>query len=237
VGHSFGNLFLTAMNEITGDLEQAIAASSKVLAIRGQVLPSTLSDVKLWADLSDGRRIEGESAIPRAGGRIIQVGCTPSHPPAVPNAIKAIQEADFIVIGPGSLYTSIIPNLLVPEIVDAIAHRQVPRIYVCNVMTEPGETQGYTVSDHIRAIDQACGKPLFDAILVQRRSPSEVALERYATVGAGPVYMDRETVLSSGRRIILANVMEESPYGAVRHHPQRLARVLMRWYSRTQGIW
>lgn len=237
VGHSFGNLFLTAMNDITGDLEQAIAASSKVLAVRGQVLPATLSDVKLWADLSDGRRIEGESKIPEAAGQIINVGCTPSNPPALPRAIKAIKEADFIVIGPGSLYTSIIPNLLVPEIVTAIAEQKVPRIYVCNVMTEPGETQGYAVSDHIRAIDHACAKPLFDAVLVQRRSPSDTALDRYARVGAEPVFLDRETVLTSGRRIILANVMEESIYGSVRHHPQRLAKVLMRWYSRTQGLW
>jgi len=237
VGHSFGNLFLTAMNEITGDLEQAIAASSKVLAVRGQVLPATLSDVKLWAELSDGRRIEGESQIPQAKGRILQVGCTPSHPPALPKAIKAIQEADFIVIGPGSLYTSIIPNLLVPEIVAAIAQRDVPRIYVCNVMTEPGETEGYSVSDHIRAIDQACGRPLFDAVLVQRKPPSAVVQQRYAQVGAVPVLLDRDTVIASGRRIILANVMDERPNGSVRHDPQRLAKVLMRWHTRTLGLW
>lgn len=236
-GHSFGNLFLTAMNDVTGDLEQAIAASSKVLAVRGQVLPATLSDVKLWAELSDGRRIEGESKIPAANGKIVTMGCSPSAPPALPKAIKAIREADFIVFGPGSLYTSIIPNLLVPEIADALAARKVPRIYVCNVMTEPGETLDYAVSDHIRAIDQVCGKPLFDAVLVQRRGPTEVAQQRYAQVGASPVYLDRETVLSSGRRIILANVMEESASGSVRHHPQRLAKVLMRWYSRTQGLW
>ena len=110
-GHSFGNLFLTAMSDITGDLEQAIAASSKVLAVRGQVLPATLSDVRLWADLADGRRIEGESNITAAGGNIVKIGCTPSNPPALPKALQAIQEADYIIIGPGSLYTSVIPNL------------------------------------------------------------------------------------------------------------------------------
>ncbi|MEM0981029.1 MAG: gluconeogenesis factor YvcK family protein [Cyanobacteria bacterium P01_H01_bin.58] len=235
VGHSFGNLFLTAMNEVTGDLEQAIAASSKVLAVRGQVLPATLSDVKLWAELEDGRRIEGESSITEAMGRIVTLGCTPSNPPALPKAIKAIQEADCIIIGPGSLYTSIIPNLLVPEIVEAIARRKVPRIYICNVMTEPGETQGYSVADHIRAIDRACGKPLFDAVLVQRRPPLPEVQKRYAKVGATPVLLDRETVLASGRRIILANVLDEDSL-SVRHHPQRLARVLTRWYYRTQGL-
>lgn len=237
MGHSFGNLFLTAMNEITGDLEQAIAASSKVLAVRGQVLPATLSDVKLWADLEDGRRIEGESNIAKAMGDIVTLGCTPGNPPAVPKVIRAIQEADCIIMGPGSLYTSVIPNLLVPEIVAAIAQRKVPRIYICNIMTEPGETHGYAVSDHIRAIDRVCGKSLFGAVLVQRRPPSPFAQERYAKVGAAPVPLDREAVIASGRRIILANVMEEQPDGSVRHDPQKLARVLVRWYSRTEGLW
>ena len=236
VGHSFGNLFLTAMNEVTGDVEQAIAASSKVLAVQGQVLPSTLSDVKLWAQLSDGRHIEGESKITEAKGRIVAIGCTPADPPALPRALKAIREADYIVIGPGSLYTSIIPNLLVPDIAAAIAQRRVPSIYVCNVMTEPGETDGFTVSDHIRAIDTACGQSMFDAVLVQRRPPSNLAQERYAQAGSEPVLIDREAIIASGRRIVLANVIEESDAGAVRHSPTRLARVLMRWYSRAMGI-
>ncbi|MGF1566471.1 MAG: uridine diphosphate-N-acetylglucosamine-binding protein YvcK [Nodosilinea sp.] len=237
VGHSFGNLFLTAMSEITGDLEQAIAASSKVLAVRGQVLPSTLSDVQLWAELSDGRRIVGESKIAEARGRIVHIGCFPANPPALPKAIKAIEEADYIVIGPGSLYTSIIPNLLVPELVDAIAAQNAPRIYVCNIMTEPGETQGFSVSDHIRAIDSACGRYLFDGVLVQNKPPSEAVIAHYAKQGVGPVNLDREAIMASGRRIIAANVMEESPNLTVRHHPQHLARVLLRWYSRTQRLW
>lgn len=236
VGHSFGNLFLSAMNEITGDLEQAIAASSKVLAVRGEVLPSTLSDMRLWAELSDGRRIEGESNITKAKGRIVTLGCTPENPPALPRALTAIREADYIVIGPGSLYTSIIPNLLVPEIAAAIAQRNVPRIYVCNVMTEPGETQGFSVGDHIRAIDTACGKALFNAVLVQRRPPSLKAQRRYAATGSEPVLLDRDAVITSGRRIVLANVIDEAENGTVRHDPNKLARTLMRWYSRTQGL-
>jgi uncharacterized cofD-like protein len=233
-GHSFGNLFLTVMNEVSGDLERAIAASSKVLAVRGQVLPATLSDVKLWADLEDGRRIQGESSITEAHGKIVRLGCTPANPPALPRALQAIQEADYIIIGPGSLYTSIVPNLLVPELVDAIAKRtDIPRIYVCNIMTQPGETQGYAVSDHIRAIDAACGQRLFDAVLVQRKSPSAHALIRYAQENAHPVYFDREGVLHMGRRVVIANVMEEDPdTGRVRHNSDRLARTLLRWYSR-----
>ncbi|MCL1464179.1 gluconeogenesis factor YvcK family protein [Argonema galeatum] len=236
-GHSFGNLFLTAMSDITGDLERAIAASSKVLAIRGRVLPATLSDVRLWAELDDGRRIEGESNITKANGNIVKIGCIPENSPALPKALQAIEEADYIIIGPGSLYTSVIPNLLVPEIREAIAKREVPRIYVCNIMTQPGETQGYTVSDHIRAIDNACGgKQLFNAVLMQRKTPSANALTRYAQENSHPVFLDREAVVLLGRRIVLANVMDEDKNTALlRHNSQRLARVLLRWYSRAQS--
>ncbi len=231
-GHSFGNLFLTAMTEITGDLERAVAASSKVLAVRGQVLPATLSDVRLWAELADGRRIEGESSIPKAGGKIVKLGCIPANPPALPAALKAIKEADYIIIGPGSLYTSLIPNLLVPEIADAIAQSQAPRIYVCNIMTQPGETEGYTVADHIRAIDAATShRKLFDAVLVHKKSPSAKSLIRYAQQNSHPVFLDREAVTLLGRRIVPANVLFEDDTGYVRHNPQKLAKVLFRWYS------
>ena len=234
-GHSFGNLFLTAMSEIAGDWEKAISASSKVLAVRGRVLPATLSDVRLWAELTDGRLIEGESNITEAGGQIRTIGCFPSNPPALPAAIKAIQEADYIIIGPGSLYTSIIPNLLVPEIREAIAQTKVPRIYICNIMTQSGETEGYSVSEHVRAIDRICGQKLFDAVLVNRKSFSSNSLKRYAQENSHPVFVDREDVSKLGRRIVIANVMyEDEQTGYVRHDPQRLARVLLRWYS---GRW
>lgn len=233
-GHSFGNLFLTAMTEVTGDLEQAIAASSKVLAVRGEVLPATLSDVCLWAELADGRLIHGESNITEAKGRIVNIGCLPANPPALPKAIQAIQEADYIIIGPGSLYTSIVPNLLVPDIAHAIALRtDIPRIYVCNIMTQPGETEDYTVADHLRTLDAICNRPLCDAVLVQRRVPSAGTLIRYAQSNSHPVYFDRENIMHLGRRIVMANVMEEDlNTGYVRHSPDRLARVLLRWYGR-----
>ncbi|ACB00833.1 MULTISPECIES: gluconeogenesis factor YvcK family protein [unclassified Picosynechococcus] len=237
VGHSFGNLFLTAMSEITGDLEQAVLASSKVLAIRGRVLPATLSDVKLWARMADGRVIEGESNIPEAGGHIMELGCWPENPPALPAAVKAIEEADFIIMGPGSLYTSVIPNLLVPEIREAIARSGAPRIYVCNIMTQPGETDGYTVADHIKAIDRACGKKLFDAVLVHQRSPSEAALRKYALERSHPVFLDREEVGRLRRRVVIANIMDEDPdTGYVRHNHERLAGMLVRWFSRAAEV-
>lgn len=233
-GHSFGNLFLTAMSEITGDLESAIAASSKVLAIRGRVLPATLDDVSLWAKFADGTIIEGESNIPLKGGRIVEVGCHPENPTTTPAVIKAIEEAEYIILGPGSLYTSIIPNLLVPEIRSAIAQSSAPKIYVCNIMTQKGETDGYTVSDHIKAIDQVCGGKIFDAVLVQGRQPSPEALRKYADKHCHPVYLDREEVVKLGRRIVQGNVMSENPENAyVRHNPQLLAKALFRWFSNT----
>jgi uncharacterized cofD-like protein len=233
VGHSFGNLFLTVLSDITGDFEQAITASSKVLAVRGQVLPATLSDVRLWAELEDGRRIEGESSITEAQGKIVRIGCTPANPPALPRALEALCKADYIVIGPGSLYTSVIPNLLAPEIAEAIAQRQVPCVYVCNIMTQPGETDAYSVGDHIRAIDTACGKRLFDAVLVQKQPPSAKALIRYAEEHSHPVALDRDVVMQLGRKIIRANVMhEDEETGLVRHDSERLAKVLLRWYER-----
>jgi uncharacterized cofD-like protein len=237
VGHSFGNLFLTAMSEVTGgNLERAIAAISQVLAVRGQVLPATLTDMRLWAELADGRRIEGESNITEAGGKIVRIGCTPNNPPALPRAIQAIREADYIIIGPGSLYTSIAPNLLVPKIAHAIARSKALRIYVCNIMTQPGETDGFTVSDHIRTIDRVAGAPLFDAVLVQKQSPSAGSLIKYAQEKSHPVYFDREAVMQLERRAIVANVMhEDEQTGLVRHDPDRLARILLRWYSRVRG--
>jgi uncharacterized cofD-like protein len=234
-GHSFGNLFLSAMNNITGDLEQAIAASSKVLAVRGRVLPATLADVNLWAKMDDGRIVEGESQISEAGGKIIHLGCYPKNPPALPAAVTAIQEADLILIGPGSLYTSIIPNLLVPEIRDALSASTVPRLYICNIMTQPGETDGYTVSDHIHAIDQVSKSSLFDAVLAHGRSPTAESLQRYAEENAHPVYVDREEIASLKRRLVMANIMyEDATSGHVRHDPSRLGKVIMRWYSRTR---
>lgn len=233
-GHSFGNLFLTAMTDITGDLESAIEASSKVLAVRGKVLPATLSDVTLWAKFEDGRIVEGESNIPEVGAKIVEMGCKPPNPPATLAVIKAIKEAQYIIMGPGSLYTSIIPNLLVPEIREAMAQSTAPKIYVCNIMTQKGETDGYTVSDHISAIDRACGGKIFDAVLVQGRSPSQDVLRYYASKHCHPVYLDREEVVKLGRRIVKANIMSENTDSSyVRHDPKLLGKVLFRWYSNT----
>ncbi|WP_448514443.1 gluconeogenesis factor YvcK family protein [Parathermosynechococcus lividus] len=234
-GHSFGNLFLTAMTNITGDLERAIATSSAVLAIRGQVLPATLTDMTLWARLADGRLIHGESNITAAKGQIVEIGCSPPAPTALPRAIQAIRNADYIILGPGSLYTSVIPNLLVPDIAQALAERRCPCVYVCNIMTQPGETDGYRVSDHVRALDKVTGDRLFDAILVQKYPPSAAHLSHYRQQGSDVVAIDRDELARLNCRLILADVMDETT-PTVRHDSQKLATILMRWYGRVQSL-
>ncbi len=221
-GHSFGNLFLTVMAEIAGDWEKGLAASSKVLAIRGQVLPSTVENVTLWADLEDGRRVEGESQIPLSGSRIRRIGCTPEAPRALPKALEAIAEADLIIIAPGSLYTSIIPNFLVPEIAEAVVTSNAPKIYVSNLVSQKGETEGLTVGDHVKAIEAATGSRFIDTILVQKDP----------TILKGtPVPVDRESLALMGLQIIKADITERVDQG-VRHHSRRLASVIMHWYRR-----
>jgi uncharacterized cofD-like protein len=169
-GHSFGNLFITALAEITGSFEEAIAESGRVLSVNGQVLPSTLHNVRLVADVLLQHfvvevRVEGESHIPESPGKVRRVWLEPNSPPAFPQAIQAILAADLVIVGPGSLYTSILPNLLVPDIADSIRNSRALRLYICNVATQPGETDGYSSGDHIRAIEEHAGKNLFDIVL------------------------------------------------------------------------
>ena len=175
-GHSFGNLFITAMGGVTGSFEAALAESSRVLAIRGEVMPSTLSDVTLVADLkqtgSNGsKRVSGESTIPEAVGTIDRVMIQPEDAPAYPNAVKAILAADVIVIGPGSLYTSILPNLLVRGITQAIRASKALKVYVCNVATQRGETEGYSVDDHVAVIEKHVGENFVDRVLINDHFP------------------------------------------------------------------
>jgi uncharacterized cofD-like protein len=231
-GHSFGNLFLAAMTEITGDLQKAITASSQVLAVRGKVLPATLEQMVLWADLSDGRHIEGESNITKAEGKIIAFGCHPPSPKALPEAISAIANADLIVIGPGSLYTSIIPNLLVPEILSALCQRQAPAVFVCNIMSQVGETSDYRASDYVRVLDSLADTRLFDAILIQKDPPEPAILQHYQQSGSDFTPLDRENLRQLDCPILSANVMKVKQDGTVCHDSERLAGVLMRWYNR-----
>ena len=235
-GHSFGNLFLTAMTEVTGNLETAIAACSEVLAIKGQVLPATLDDMRLWAELDGGQLVEGESNIAAAKGKIEHIGCIPARPTALPASIKAIKSADCIVLGPGSLYTSIIPNLLVPEIRKAIVNASVTRIYVCNIMTQPGETDDYTVSDHLKAIERACGQKIFDLVIVNSLPLSPQALAKYAEEGSYPVTIDRAELDSLGCQVILADILDEDPTThCIRHNSRKVAKIIAEHHTNSKS--
>lgn len=164
-GHSFGNLFIAALIEVLGDVEGAMNATSKILKVRGNVIPSSAETILLNAEMTDGTVVRGESQIPLVKGKIKRVFTTPADPKAVTSAVEAVRQADAIVLGPGSLYTSIMPNLLIPDIGKAIIESEAKKIYICNVMTQPGETDGYSVSDHVAAINRHAGKEIIDFVL------------------------------------------------------------------------
>ncbi|MDD3593441.1 MAG: YvcK family protein [Candidatus Gastranaerophilales bacterium] len=231
-GHSFGNLFLSVLCEITGDMYSAIKESSKVLAIRGRVLPSTLDDMRLRAEMEDGRIIDGESNIPEAQGKIIRLFCEPKHPKALKEALDNISDADIIIMGPGSLYTSVIPNLLVEEITQAIAGASAQKAYICNVMTQPGETDDYTVSDHLKAIlNHSKNKNIIDTVFINNELPDNLA-DKYQIAGSFPVKYDKEEVQKLGLNVIRRKLIEEDKNGFVRHSPTRLSRVVYIWYKK-----
>lgn len=236
-GHSFGNLFLSALTAITGSLEGAITASSRVLAVQGTVVPATNADVKLWAELADGRRIEGESQIGHATSPIVRVGCIPERPPALPKALEAIANADLIVLGPGSLYTSLLPNLLVPELVQAISRSKAPRLYICNLMTQPGETDGLDVEGHLRAIESQLAslgiqQRLFSSVLAQEDLGTSSLVEYYRQRGADPVECDSRKLRSQGYDVTIAPLQGARPTSTLRHDPRSVGLAVMRFYKK-----
>jgi uncharacterized cofD-like protein len=223
-GHSFGNLFLAAMTGVTGNFDEAIKVSSRVLNIKGRVLPSTLAVSRLCARLTDGRVIEGESNIPLARGTIERVFLDPPFAAPLDEVIAAIRQADAIVLGPGSLYTSIMPNLLVDRVAREIEAANAIKIYVCNVMTQPGETDGYTASAHVRALNDGAGARLCDVVIVNDELPRKL-LDVYAEEGQLPVTLDEDALRELGTRVVHANVISETD--TVRHDPDRLAQVVL----------
>lgn len=230
-GHSFGNLFIAAMTDITGDFEESIRAFSKVLAVRGKVLPSTLESVRLGATYQDGTVVMGESCIPQKGKRIKEVFLDPKTATALPEAIEAILHADVVVIGPGSLYTSILPNLLIPAFVDALQKTEALRVYVCNVMTQPGETDGFTASDHVKAILAHCGQtpggknPIFDYVVVNQARVLGAQAKKYAKEGAHGVRPDVDAIESLGLKVHGADLLDRKDL--VRHASEKLAAEIM----------
>ncbi|WP_370837046.1 uridine diphosphate-N-acetylglucosamine-binding protein YvcK [Megasphaera sp.] len=223
-GHSFGNLFIAALIEVLGDVEEAMDATSKVLRVRGKVIPSSAEKLRLNAEMTDGRIVEGESQIPHAHGKIKRVFTTPEHPRAIQSAVDAIREADAIVLGPGSLYTSIMPNLCVPDIVQAVRTSKAPKIYICNVMTQPGETDDYTVSDHIRAINRQAGGKVVDFVIANNGDVDPAVLQRYVSHGSHPVMIDKKEVSQTGATLILSDLINKE--NSATHDTKKLANVL-----------
>jgi len=221
-GHSFGNLFIVAMTQITGSFERAVAESSRVLAVRGRVMPSTLEDITVCAELEDGRVVRGESSIAQQRSRIRRIFLDPENPKAYEPALLAILSADVIVLGPGSLFTSVIPNLLVDGIVQAIRLSPALKVYVCNVTTQRGETDGFGVVEHLEAIEAHAGGPFVDCVLANENLEPTRALE---SIGVQGISLEGLQRISSRVRVIVRDLVNlEQPW---RHDPSKLAQALL----------
>ncbi len=224
-GHSIGNLLLAALQEITGDFKSAIRELSRVLAVRGQVIPVAEDLVHLAAKMKDGRIVHGESSIPLANGSIQRVFLEPRGIVATEEAVQAIREADLIVVGPGSLYTSVLPALLVNGISDEINRSKASKIYICNVMTQPGETQRYTAYDHVKAIYNHVGHGMFDTVICHSGEIPETITQRYDEQGASPVLVDSERLQKLGLRVFERDLTIHKTY--FRHDPQKVSKLVM----------
>jgi uncharacterized cofD-like protein len=238
-GHSLGNILLTAMTDIMGGFDHAILAASEVLAIRGEIYPSTLQDVRLRATLEDGSQLIGEVAIsgsrlgeqatPRPHGRIVHLGLDPSDVIPVDQALEALAAADLIIIGPGSLYTSVLPNLVIAPLAEALRQARALRVYICNVMTQPGETDEYTAEEHLSAIIEHAGL-VVDVMIINGRRPTEQILEAYAAQSQHPVQFDVNAIRELGVTPFFGDIIAEGNF--VRHDSTALADTIFRLYDR-----
>jgi len=236
-GHSLGNLFITALTQVTGSFERAVIESATVLNIRGRVLPSTVENVRLDAELVDGSTIKGESKIQHKTAPILRVFLSPGDPTAYKPAVSAILNSDLIVLGPGSLYTSIVPNLLVPDVVRAIRASTAPKIYVINVATQAGETDHFTALDHLQVIDQQLGPGVLDAVLVNSNTASADAIS--PDLGIDPVLPISLDRLDPRIRVVARDVVSDQ--NPLRHDPEKLAAVLLeltngKWYDNSTAV-
>ncbi|WP_010500410.1 gluconeogenesis factor YvcK family protein [Paenibacillus elgii] len=221
-GHSLGNLMLAAMCDITGDFVTGVRELSRVLAVRGRVLPASDHSIVLRALMEDGSVVEGESNIPKARGVIRELSIEPKDVRALPEALEALREADAILVGPGSLYTSILPNLLVPEIAKTIIESNALKIFICNVMTQPGETDDYKVSDHLKAVRDHVGSELFDYVIVNNGDIPEQVQSKYAEQGAKIVPLDLDEVTKQGYKVIADQLVLFRTY--LRHDAEKLSQ-------------
>jgi len=233
-GQSFGNLLLAALDGVSGSFEEAVSKMGQVLAITGEVIPVTTTDVRLAAYFENNAYVVGESSIcnfkKEQDCRIDHVALLPENPKPLPAALEAIARADLILLGPGSLYTSIIPNLLVEGIAEAIAASDAPKIYICNLMTQEGETEGYTAADHLQALLSHGAEGMIDICLANSAPISPAAELRYRTEDAEPLFVDAERIQKMGIRLIERPVSMEKD-GYVRHDSDALARTILEIYS------
>lgn len=220
-GHSFGNLFIAAMTQVTGDVEKALMESSKVLAVRGRVFPASTAKIKLNATMTDGTIVEGESQIPLAHKQIKRVHISPNKVEPVASSINAIKDANVIILGPGSLYTSIMPNFLVDKVADTVKKSKAIKIYICNVMTQPGETDKYTVSMHVKAILEHAGVGSVDYVLVNDKPISKPLQDFYAKKGQYPVIIDEDAIHDLGVGFVKADLINET--NVIHHDSEKLA--------------
>ena len=225
-GHSFGNLFITALAQVyDGDIEEALEAASKLLRVRGRVIPSSTEFIKLRAEMTDGTIVEGESNIPHSGKRIRHIYSDPALPKPEGAALRAIDEADVIILGPGSLYTSIIPNLLTDKLASHVRASKANKIYIANVMTQPGETTGYTLNDHVEALIAHGGEGIIDTVLANDGPLPIQMVEQYSAVGSEPLVLDTKKLQDKGIRTIRATLI--NPQKPAVHDPERLGKVIM----------
>ncbi|HUR98667.1 MAG TPA: uridine diphosphate-N-acetylglucosamine-binding protein YvcK [Pyrinomonadaceae bacterium] len=231
-GHNFGNLFLAALSGVTGDFAEAVRLSSEILASKGRIFPATVSDVRIAARLTDGSVVQGETNISKTGGTIERMYLEPEDCEPHPEAIAAISNGDILTIGPGSLYTSILPPLLVNGVVDAIAASSATKIFVCNLMTQPGETDGLTARRHLEIVRDYAPRLDFDYVMVNNRPISDIQKHLYTRDGAEQIgvhgSIDSEVI--EGASVVYANLLDDGDL--VRHHPERLARAVLRLESR-----
>ena len=225
-GHNFGNLFVAALTAVTGDFTEAVRESSRILATRGNIFPSTVSNVQLEALMSDGSVVFGETKITASKLRIVRLRMVPENAQPLAETLEAIAKADMITIGPGSLFTSLVPNLLVHGIPEAIAASRAVKVYICNLMTQANESLNLTAADHIRKLYEHAGAPIFDYALANSAPISQEIQEKYALEGASPIVVDRDAVESLGVRCVTGDFVDEGM--VVRHAAERVAGELLR---------
>jgi uncharacterized cofD-like protein len=233
-GHSFGNLFLAALTSITHDFSEAVRLSSEILVTRGHIYPATTSNIELEALMEDGTRVRGETRITASKGRIQELFLVPPNVEPLPQTLDAIARADLISIGPGSLFTSLIPNLLVHGIADAIVSSPATKVYICNLMTQANESLGLSAADHIRALNRHAGQQLFNYALINRAVVSDGLKAKYASEGACQIVADLEAIESLGVIPVLGDYLEEAK--VARHNTERVARDLVQLGAQSASV-